>query len=76
MGERGAESGTASARGPDGWSAHDAEQRRSWQATTAQERLAWLEDAKRFVARAMEAARPRGSGESGGGPGGGSTAGA
>ena len=40
----------------DGWAAHEEAQRRAWQRTTARERLAWLEDAKRFAARARVAA--------------------
>jgi len=43
----------------DGWSAHEAEQRKAWQRTTAQQRLAWLEDAKRFAAKAAQAATRR-----------------
>lgn len=43
----------------DRWAAHEAAQRRAWQRTTARERLAWLEDAKRFVARALATAARR-----------------
>jgi hypothetical protein len=43
--------------GVDGWAAHEDAQRRAWQRTTARERLAWLEDAKRFAARALEVRR-------------------
>lgn len=34
-------------------------QRRAWLALSYRERLAWLEDAKRFAAVALEAARRR-----------------
>jgi hypothetical protein len=44
----------------DGWSAHEAEQRRAWARTTARQRLEWLEQAKRFAARAAAAVRVRG----------------
>jgi hypothetical protein len=43
----------------DGWSAHEEAQRRAWQRTTARERLAWLEDAKRFAAKAQDALHGR-----------------
>lgn len=35
------------------------EQRRAWLATTPEQRIAWLEQAKRFAAQALEAARER-----------------
>lgn len=43
----------------DGWSAHEEAQRRAWQRTTARDRLAWLEDAKRFAAKAQSSLRGR-----------------
>jgi len=49
----------APAPSDDGWSAHEAQQRRAWGRTTARQRLAWLEDAKRFVARVRAAAAKR-----------------
>jgi hypothetical protein len=33
----------------DGWERHEAEQRRAWMKLTPAERLAWLEEAKRFA---------------------------
>lgn len=36
----------------DGWKRHEAEQRRAWMRLTPAERLAWLEEAKRFAAAA------------------------
>ncbi len=33
----------------DGWKVHEAEQRRAWLKLTPAQRLAWLEDAKRFA---------------------------
>lgn len=42
-----------------GWSAHEAEQRKAWQRTTARQRLAWLEDAKRFAGKAKAVALRR-----------------
>jgi hypothetical protein len=33
----------------DGWKRHEAEQRRAWMKLTPAERLAWLEEAKRFA---------------------------
>lgn len=66
-GERNETGGPPSAAA-DGWAAHEEEQRRAWQRTTARQRLAWLEDAKRFAARAQQAARtPDGASRDGGG---------
>ena len=42
-----------------GFALHREQQRRAWLALSYRERLAWLEDAKRFAARALEAARRR-----------------
>jgi hypothetical protein len=42
-----------------GFEAHRREQRRAWLRLTYRERLAWLEQAKRFAARALGAARRR-----------------
>ncbi len=39
----------------DGWARHADEQQKAWKATTPRQRLEWLEDAKRFAARAREA---------------------
>lgn len=50
----------------DGWSAHEEAQRRAWQRTTARDRLAWLEDAKRFAAKAQHSLRSRCTGTRGG----------
>jgi hypothetical protein len=36
----------------DGWRRHEAEQRRAWMKLTPAQRLAWLEEAKRFAAAA------------------------
>jgi len=33
----------------DGWRRHEAEQRRAWMKLTPAQRLAWLEEAKRFA---------------------------
>ncbi len=38
---------------------HRAEQRRAWLALSPRERLAWLEEAKRFAATAISAVRQR-----------------
>lgn len=46
-------------RSEDGWERHQAEQRRAWLKLTPLERLLWLEDAKRFAAMALGAARKR-----------------
>lgn len=40
-----------------GWEEHERQQRRAWLALTYAERLRWLEDAKRFTAVALGAAR-------------------
>lgn len=45
-----------------GWEQHRESQRRSWLRLSYAERLRWLEDAKRFVKAAMEAARKRARG--------------
>ena len=42
-----------------GFEAHRREQRRAWLQLPPRERLEWLEQAKRFASRAMEAARVR-----------------
>ena len=42
-----------------GFEAHRHEQRRAWLRLNYQQRLEWLEQAKRFAARALEAARAR-----------------
>lgn len=42
-----------------GHTLHREAQRRAWLALTARERLAWLEEAKRFAARALGTARSR-----------------
>jgi hypothetical protein len=39
------------------WKAREAEQRRAWLALSYSERLHWLEEAKRFCALALGAAR-------------------
>lgn len=39
----------------DGWKLHEAEQRLAWLKLTPAERLAWLEDAKRFAEAAKGA---------------------
>ncbi|MBW1831222.1 MAG: hypothetical protein JRG93_02155 [Deltaproteobacteria bacterium] len=41
----------------DGWERHEAEQRRAWLKLTPAQRLAWLEDAKRFAEAAKRARR-------------------
>jgi hypothetical protein len=41
----------------EGWRAHVVEQRRAWQRLSHADRLAWLEQAKRFCAEALGAAR-------------------
>ena len=43
----------------EGWADHEAQQRRAWLALTYVQRLRWLEDAKRFYAIALGAARRR-----------------
>jgi hypothetical protein len=45
--------------GASGFEAQRAEQRRAWLRLTPRERLAWLEQAKAFARRALEAARAR-----------------
>jgi len=50
MAEHGAESG---------FERHRREQRRAWLRLSYRERLEWLEQAKRFATRALEAARER-----------------
>lgn len=45
--------------GPDGWRTHEAEQLRAWMRMSCLERLRWLDQAKRFAALALEAARER-----------------
>jgi hypothetical protein len=47
----------ADAKHAQGWQAHVREQRRRWLALSYVERLRWLEDAKRFHAMALGAAR-------------------
>lgn len=42
-----------------GWDRHQAEQRRAWLRLSYAERLAWLEQAKAFVAAARAVVRPR-----------------
>jgi hypothetical protein len=42
-----------------GWEEHRSEQQRAWLRLTYRQRLEWLEGAKRFAARALEAARLR-----------------
>jgi len=42
-----------------GFAAHRRAQRRAWLALNHRERLAWLEQAKRFAARALAAAARR-----------------
>ena len=47
-------------RSPEsGFERHRREQRRAWLRLSYRERLEWLEQAKRFAARALEAARER-----------------
>jgi len=41
----------------DGWKRHEAEQRRAWMKLTPAERLAWLEEAKRFAELAKRSRR-------------------
>jgi hypothetical protein len=41
----------------DGWARHADEQRRAWLRLTPEERLRWLEQAKRFCHEALGAAR-------------------
>lgn len=41
----------------DGWERHEAEQRLAWMRLTPAERLAWLEDAKRFAELAKRSRR-------------------
>jgi hypothetical protein len=43
----------------ESFEAHRREQVRAWLRTTYRERLEWLEQAKRFAAKALEAARKR-----------------
>ncbi len=43
----------------EGFEAQRAEQRRAWLRLSHRERLAWLEQAKAFARRALEAARAR-----------------
>jgi hypothetical protein len=43
----------------DGFEAHRREQRRAWLRLTHRQRIEWLEQAKRFAARALEAAKKR-----------------
>jgi len=38
-----------------GWKVHEAEQRRAWLQLTPAQRLAWLEEAKRFTEAAKRA---------------------
>jgi len=42
---------------PDPWDAHADAQRRAWLKLTYAQRLAWLEQAKRFCSQALGAAR-------------------
>lgn len=44
---------------PNGWRTHEAEQLRAWMSMSCLERLRWLDQAKRFAALALEAARKR-----------------
>jgi hypothetical protein len=46
----------------DGWERHQAEQRRAWLRLSYAERLAWLEQAKAFVASARAGAAARSAG--------------
>ncbi len=41
----------------DGWKRHEAEQRLAWMGLTPAERLAWLEEAKRFAELAKRSRR-------------------
>jgi hypothetical protein len=41
----------------DGWKRHETEQRRAWLKLTPAQRLAWLEDAKRFAEAAKHSRR-------------------
>jgi hypothetical protein len=41
--------------GENGWKAHEEEQRSAWLRLTPAQRLAWLEDAKRFAEAAKRA---------------------
>jgi hypothetical protein len=50
---------TARDPAPDGWAAHDQEQRRAWRQLTPAQRLAWLEEAKEFAAQAHAAVMRR-----------------
>ena len=43
----------------NGWKAHEEEQRRAWLRLTPAQRLAWLEDAKRFAETAKRARKTR-----------------
>lgn len=47
------------ARRESGFDEHHREQRRAWLRLTFLQRLEWLEQAKRFAARALEAAKHR-----------------
>jgi hypothetical protein len=47
-----------------GFERHRREQRRAWLRLSYRERLEWLEQAKRFATRALEAARARRAGGS------------
>ncbi len=42
-----------------GFALHEEQQRRAWLALSYRERLIWLEEAKRFAARALAAAARR-----------------
>ena len=42
-----------------GWELHREEQRRAWLELSHAERLRWLEEAKRFARKALDAARER-----------------
>jgi hypothetical protein len=46
----------------EGFEAHRREQRRAWLRLSHRERLLWLDQAKRFAERALDAARARGVG--------------
>jgi hypothetical protein len=41
----------------NGWKAHEEEQRRAWLQLTPAQRLAWLEEAKRFAEAAKRAGK-------------------
>ena len=59
MTERAAREASREARASDPWTAHEDAQRRAWLRTTHRQRLLWLEQAKRFAAAAIAAARKR-----------------